>query len=123
MTQNPILVPEDLYKALRINGTSRSRGFVEDYLDGAHDLYVMMTHKGLLKESALSPAKQEQKGWISVEERLPERDKPFDMYTTCIVFSFIGRDVAMFNHVTQKWNYDAEITHWQHCPPAPANNH
>lgn len=47
--KTPILMPSEIKKVIEQQAKARARGFEADYVDGAHDLYVLLTHQGLIK--------------------------------------------------------------------------
>lgn len=50
METKPILLPRSISEKIKQQAKSRVRGFEADYIDGAHDLYVLLTHLGLIKK-------------------------------------------------------------------------
>ena len=67
MNTKPILMPKEIATVIE-HQSKRARAFESDYVDGAHDLYVLLTHKGLLKTP--HPEEEEQKTLVTDEKIL-----------------------------------------------------
>lgn len=67
--------------------------------------------------SVVSPAKQEQKGWISVEERLPENANWVCVYIKGYPHGWVGAYAdGAWNDEDGEWQ---TVTHWQPLPALP----
>jgi hypothetical protein len=75
---------------------------------------------GTLKLAALSPAKQEQQGWISVDDRKPDY---FEEVNIIVGGRSVGTAVfedEEFRNDNYEEFHSKDVTHWMPLPPPPS---
>lgn len=66
--------------------------------------------------------------WISVEERLPDREEGYPVSRNCFVFDGKKYSMAFYSYAHEQWesatSYDfVDVTHWMPLPKPPAIEH
>lgn len=90
-----------------------------EYNDPKYNNTYLCWNSSALKDSFLAGAEHARARWISVKERMPDKDGYYLVYRVSNSMRFVVVPVTTREFRGGKWITNARVTHWMPSPTAP----